>query len=48
MGSVGGGEDRNQLKKKSIAAMVKALGLLPLWFKPYPDNDNAQKDVSGA
>ena len=35
MWSVGGGEGRNQPKKGSTAAMVKALGLLPLWFKPY-------------
>ena len=27
-------------QKGSIAAMVEALGLLPLWFKPYHDNDN--------
>ena len=34
MWSVGGMEGRNQPKKGSIAAMVKALGLLPLWCKP--------------
>ena len=31
----GEGEERTNEQKGSIAAMVEALGLLPLWWKPY-------------
>jgi len=39
---LGGGEEGKSRtnKKGSIAAMVEALGLLPLWLKPYHDDDN--------